>query len=298
MSQWDGIEEVVAVAQAGSFAGAARALGLSTSHVSRAVASLEERLQNPIFYRTTRIVRLTDLGRNLVEQFRRMIQDRDEALAWASGEGEPEGEIRISCSTALGERFVTPIVLEYARRFPKVSIDVDLSNRVVDLVAEGYDLAIRTGQRSDARLGGVRLAARKLLLVASTGYVRARGTPQVVEDLDGHDCLIGSAQSWQFRRDGVDLPYRPTGRWRCNSGLAVLDAALADMGICQLPEYYLADHVGRDLVELLPDCRAPDEPIWAVYPQRRHLAPKVRHLIATLAEQMQPAAREGESDSA
>lgn len=286
MGDWDGIEEVVAVADAGSFAGAARALSSSTSHVSRAVAALEERLQNPLFYRTTRIVNLTDLGRNLVEQFRRIIQDRDEALAWASGEGEPEGEIRISCSTSLGERFIAPIVRQYAQRYPRITIIMDLSNRLVDLAAEGYDLAIRTGQRNDPRLGGVRLASRKLILTASLDYVRAKGEPRSIEELDRFDCLIGSNPSWYFRQDGVERSYRPSGRWRCNSGLAVLDAVLADMGICQLPEFYLHGHLGVELVELLPDLRAPDEPIWAVYPQRRHLAPKVRQLIITLEEQI------------
>lgn len=286
MGDWDGIEEVVAVADAGSFAGAARALSSSTSHVSRAVAALEERLQNPLFYRTTRIVNLTDLGRNLVEQFRRIIQDRDEALAWASGEGEPEGEIRISCSTSLGERFIAPIVRQYAQRYPRITIIMDLSNRLVDLAAEGYDLAIRTGQRNDPRLGGVHLASRKLILTASLDYLRAKGEPRSIEELDRFDCLIGSNPAWYFRQDGVERSYRPSGRWRCNSGPAVLDAVLADMGICQLPEFYLHGHLGAELVELLPELRAPDEPIWAVYPQRRHLAPKVRQLIATLEEQI------------
>lgn len=286
MDRWNGIEEVVGVADAGSFAGAARALGMSTSHVSRAVARLEERLQTPLFYRTTRTVTLTDLGRNLVEQFRRIIQDREEALAWASGEGEPEGEIRISCSTALGERFINPILVDYAKRFPKVGVTLDLSNRVVDLIAEGYDLAIRTGQRTDGRLGGVKLTSRRLLLVASPRYLARRGAPATIEELKGHDCLIGSAQTWHFLRDGTEVTLRPTGRWRCNSGQAVLAAAMADMGVCQLPEFYVAPHLGRELKELLPAHRAPDEPIWAVYPQRRHLAPKVRHLVAALEQQM------------
>ena len=289
MRDWIGIEEVVAIADAGSFAGAARALGTSTSHVSRSVAKIEQKLQGELFHRTTRKVGLTDLGRTLVEHFRRIIQDRDEAMAWASGNGEPHGEIRISCSTALGERFVAPIVRRFAQQFPAVSVTMDLSNRMVDIVAEGYDLAIRTGQLGDPRLTGVRLASRKLILCAALDYVERRGLPQSIDALGEFDCLVGSAQIWHFRDQGQEIMYRPAGRWRCNSGVAVLDAVLAGMGICQLPEFYLKDHMGRELVELLPEHRVADEPIWGAYSRRRHLTPKLQRLIARLAEELGPA---------
>lgn len=289
MRDWLGIEEVVAIADAGSFAGAARALGTSTSHISRAVAELEHRLQGDLFHRTTRKVSLTDLGRPLVEHFRRLIQDRDEALAWAVGDGEPHGEIRISCSTALGERFVAPIVRRFAQSFPAVSVTMDLSNRMVDIVAEGYDLAIRTGQLGDPRLAGVRLASRKLILCASKTYVEKRGRPKSIADLDRFDCLVGSAQTWHFRDHGEDVAYRPSGRWRCNSGVAVLDAVLAGMGVSQLPEFYLRGHIGEDLVELLAQHRVADEPIWGAYSRRRHLTPKLRQILAQLSEELGPA---------
>ncbi len=289
MRDWIGIEEAVAIADAGSFAGAARALGTSTSHVSRAIAELEQRLQGEIFHRTTRKVSLTDLGRPLIDQFRRIIQDRDEALAWAAGDGDPHGELRISCSIALGERFVAPIVRRFAQKFPAVSVTMDLSNRMVDIVAEGYDLAIRTGQLGDPRLAGVRLASRKLILCASKAYVAARGEPRSIASLADFDCLVGSAQTWHFRDGGRDIAYRPEGRWRCNSGVAVLDAVLAGMGISQLPEFYLGGRVGSELVELLPAYRVADEPIWGAYSRRRHLTPKLRHMLALLSEELGPA---------
>ena len=289
MCDWIGIEEVVAIVDAGSFAGAARALGTSTSHISRAVAELEQKLQGELFHRTTRKVGLTDLGRTLVEHFRRLIQDRDEALAWASGDGEPHGELRISCSIALGERFVAPIVRRFAQRFPALSVTMDLSNRMVDIIAEGYDLAIRTGQLGDPRLTGTRLASRKLILCASRDYVEHRGAPQSIAALAEFDCLVGSAQTWHFRDQGRDIAYRPSGRWRCNSGVAVLDAMLADMGISQLPEFYLKGHIGQELVELLPQYRVADEPIWGAYSRRRHLTPKLRQMLAYLAEGLGPA---------
>lgn len=293
MRDWIGIEEVVAIADAGSFAGAARSLGTSTSHISRAVAELEQRLQGELFHRTTRKVELTDLGRPLVEHFRRLIQDRDEALAWATGDGDPHGELRISCSITLGERFVAPIVRRFAQRFPAVSVTMDLSNRMVDIVAEGYDLAIRTGQLGDPRLTGMRLASRKLILCASSDYIDRQGEPQSVAELAEFDCVVGSAQTWHFRDQGSDFTYRPTGRWRCNSGVAVLDAVLAGMGISQLPEFYLKSHIGKELVELLPQYRVADEPIWGAYSRRRHLTPKLRHMLAQLTDELGPAMEAG-----
>jgi DNA-binding transcriptional LysR family regulator len=283
MSDWNGIAEMVAVSDAGSFAGAARALGVSTSHVSRAIALLESRLQAPLFYRTTRQVRLTDLGAGLVEQFRSIIRNRDEALAWAAGDGEPHGEIRLSCPVALGERYVAPIVRRYTAQYPLVSITMDLTNRVIDPIAEGYDLVIRTGKLSDSRLAGIKLASRALILCACPEYIRRRGGPASVADLDRYECLVGSAQLWQFQYQGSSLSHRPNGRWRCNSGAAVLDAALGGMGICQLPAFYIIGHLGSRLVELLPEYRAPEEPIWAAYPKRLHVAPKIRNLIESIA---------------
>lgn len=144
MAQWDGIDEAVAVVDSGSFAGAAARLGVSTSHVSRAVARLEDRLGAPLFHRTTRRVNLTDTGRTFTDQCRRLIQEREELLSIVAGSGEPQGEVRLTCSISLGERFIAPIVGEFVDQYPKVSVVMDFTNRLVDLVGEGYDIGIRT----------------------------------------------------------------------------------------------------------------------------------------------------------
>lgn len=281
--KWDGIDEFVAVATAGSFANAAARLGASTSQVSRAIARLETRLDAQLFYRTTRKVALTDTGRALVERCSELIRQRDEALDLITDAGEPQGELRITCSTALGSRFVAPIVARMAKQFPRLSVNLELSNRIVDLVAEGFDLAIRTGNLADSGLIATRIASRRLYLCASPDYLKLAGRPHTIEDLANFECLRGTASTWHFQIDGVSRTVRPNGRWRCNSGDAVLEAALLGLGICQLPKFYVLPQIANGALEpLLEAFRPRDEPIWAVYPQRRHLLPKVQHLISIL----------------
>jgi DNA-binding transcriptional LysR family regulator len=290
MTSWDGIEEVVAVEAAGSFAGAAAALGLSSSHVSRAVARLEAQLQVQIFYRTTRRVVLTDDGRTLVEGLKRVIEDRDEAFARISGSGDPRGEVRLTCSTALGERFVVPIVRDFAASHAGLSVRIELTNRLVDLVAEGFDVAIRTGDLADSRLIATRLASRRLHVCASPAYLALHSPPREIRDLADHECLLGTNDVWTFSTKGREITQRVKGRWRCNSGLSVMEAALDGMGICQLPDFYVRRAVtdGR-LVVLLENSEAADEPIWAVYPQHRQQLARVRLLVDRLKAHLQGA---------
>ncbi|EQB12834.1 LysR substrate-binding domain-containing protein [Sphingobium lactosutens] len=287
MTSWNGIDEFVAVAGAGSFIGGARALGASTSHVSRAVMDLEQRLQAQLFYRTTRVVRLTETGIMLLEHCRRLIQDRDEMLALVNATGDPQGELRLTCSTAMGERFVAPIMRRFAARYPKLSVSLDLTNRVVDLIAEGYDLAIRTGELADSRLIATRIGERTFLTCAAPAYLDRAPEPAQVADLDRHECLAGTNMTWHFKVDGSSVIYRPKARFRCNSGHAVVDACLSGMGICQLPTFYVLPYVRSGQLRLiLPGIQPDDEPIWAVYPQRRHLMPKIRSAIDYIRDEI------------
>ena len=283
MSRWEGIEEFVAIAGAGSFSGGARSLGMSTTHMSRTVMHLEARIQAQLFHRTTRAVRLTDTGRIFLERCRRIIAKRDEAIALISVEGEPQGDLRLTCSTAMGERFIAPLARRFASQNDKLNVTIELTNRIVDLFAEGFDLAIRTGQLADSRLIATRIASRTLHTCASPGYLRIHGLPQSVSELNAHNCLIGTATNWHFKRGKGEELFRPKGRWRCNSGAAVVEAALADMGICQLPEFYILPHIaaGR-LQSILEDYTPEPEPIWAVYPRQRHLSPKVSRFVDLL----------------
>ncbi|WP_291075014.1 LysR family transcriptional regulator [Hyphomonas sp.] len=279
-TNWDGIEEFVAVATCMGFKPAAQMLNVSTSHVSRAVTRLENAIGAPLLYRTTRKVSLTDTGRTVLSQCESLIRARDELFAVVGGNTEPQGELKITCSTSLGERYISPIVRQFCQDYPKVEITLDLSNRLVDLIAEGFDLAIRTGQLEDSRLVSSRVATRQFLVCAAPAYLAANGTPDRLDDLKAHNCIIGSSSNWRFRQGGQHETIRPRGNLKCNSGASVLDALLAGAGIGQLPYFYVAPHLASgDLVELFPDVRPEPEPIWAVYPQARHHQSKVHLLV-------------------
>lgn len=290
MSAWAGIDEFIAVATAGSFTHGARALGVSPTHVSRSIMALEQRVQAQLFHRTTRTVRLTDTGRVFFERCERIAQERDEAIALISEQSEPQGELRVTCSTAMGERFVAPIIRRFAMRHPKLTVSIELSNRVIDLVSEGFDLAVRTGAITDPRLITTRVASRTLYTCAAPSYLVRAGWPETVEDLAGHECIAGTSATWHFKVDGQDVIHRPQGRFRCNSGHAVMEACIAGLGICQLPDFYILPHLKHGMVDLLlEDLQPEDEPIWAVYPQRRHLLPKVRQVVECLQHELGPA---------
>lgn len=290
MSAWDGIDEFISVATTGSFTRGAMSLGMSTTHVSRSIMALEQRLQAQLFHRTTRTVKLTDTGRIFLERCERIAQDRDEAIALVGDSGDLLGELRVTCSTALGERFVAPIIRRFAMQHPKLNVIIELSNRVIDLVGEGFDLAIRTGSVSDTRLIATQVASRSLYTCAAPSYLASAGRPKRIEDLASHECIAGTAATWHFKVSEREIIHRPRGRFRCNSGHAVMEACVSGLGICQLPDFYVLPYLQHGMVELLFDDLQPnDEPIWAVYPQRRHLSQKVQQVVNCLVHELGPA---------
>lgn len=285
--KWLGLEELVSVADAGNFVGASRLLGVSTSHVSRAIGALEERLNTPLFFRTTRRVIPTEAGLELAQRARRLIEERDAAFALMRGDGAPQGELRISCSVHLGERYIAPITRRFANKYPDVSIRLDLTNRLVDLIGEGYDLGVRTGEIGDSRLLGSVIGERRFHLCASPSYIAGKGEPKSIGELQQHDCIIGNSAIWRFRSDDGPLAIEPSGRWRCSSSAAVAEAAVAGMGICQLPAFYVATHLRSGaLVRLLAPSEEAPEPIWAVHPRRFHSQPKIEAMICHLESEL------------
>ena len=284
MNRWEGLDEFVAVAECGQFSAAAKRLGLSNSQVSRQVAQLEERLQTRLFYRSTRKVSLTEAGQTFLHHCRRLQDAREEALR-AVGDlaDEPKGLLRMTCAVAYGERFIVPLVNEFMANHDQLRVEIELSNQTLDLLQNGMDLAIRLGRLQDSRLVATRLAPRVMHLCAAPGYLQRYGRPHSLSELTRHNCLVGSSEQWSFEQDGRELTLRVQGNWRCNSGEAVLDAALLGFGLCQLPDYYVRGPLsdGR-LIDLLPQHRPPHTAVWALYPQQRHLSPKVRLLVEHL----------------
>ncbi|MGX5723838.1 LysR substrate-binding domain-containing protein [Metapseudomonas otitidis] len=286
MNRWEGLDEFIAVAETGQFTAAAQRIGLSSSQVSRQIARLEERLQTRLFYRSTRKVALTEAGQTFLQHCQRLVDARDEAMRAISDlTGEPKGLLRMTCAVAYGERFIVPLVNAFMARHPQLRVDIELSNRPLDLVHEGLDLAIRLGRLQDSRLVATRLAPRVMYLCAAPSYLERYGRPHSLSELARHNCLVGSSDQWTFQQGGKEQSLRVQGNWRCNSGQAVLDAALRGFGLCQLPDYYVLDHLkSGELVSLLEQHRPPNTAVWALYPQQRHLSPKVRQLVDALRD--------------
>jgi len=297
LDRWEGLDAFVAVADCGRFATAAERLGVSTSHISRQIARLEERLQTRLFYRSTRRVTLTETGQTFLLHCRRLQDGFDEARrAVQDLGGTPKGLLRLTCAVTYGERFVVPLVNDFVERYPELKVEIDLTNRALDIVHEGYDLAIRLGRLADSSLVATRIAPRVMYLCAAPSYLARRGEPQQPADLSIHNCLIGSSDTWSFLVEGKEQFVRVQGNWRCNSGQAVLDAALRGFGLAQLPDYYVLEHFRRgNLRLLLPAFQPPHTAVWALFPQQRHLSPKVRLLVDHLREGLagRPEYREG-----
>ncbi|GAB3254495.1 LysR family transcriptional regulator [Chitinimonas naiadis] len=281
MRGWEGIDEFVAVAECGNFSLAAERLRVSASYVSRQVAQLEARLEARLFYRTTRRVSLTEAGQTLLNRCQRLVEERDEAFqSLGNLQSAPSGLLRMTAAVAYGERFIVPMVNDFMADHPQLRVEIELTNRTIDIVHEGFDLAIRLGRLTDSSLVASRLAPRVMYLCAAPTYLARHGAPRKLSDLAQHNCLIGTSDTWLFRQGDGETMFKANGNWRCNSGQAVLDAALRGFGICQLPDYYVLDPLRRgELVALLPEQQPPNAGVWAVYPQRRYALPKVRLLI-------------------
>lgn len=288
IERWEGLEAFVAVAEGASFTAAAERLGVSTSHVSRSIARLEERLQARLFYRSTRRVSLTETGQTFLQHCRQLQDGFDEALRVVQDlGGAPKGLLRMTCAVAYGERFVVPLVNEFMTAYPALRVEIELTNQVRDILEDGFDLAVRLGHVPESRLVAMRLAPRRMYLCAAPAYLALHASPRSLAELGQHNCLVGTSDHWEFLVDRRPVSLRVQGNWRCNSGQAVLDAALRGFGLCQLPDYYVFEHlVGGSLQALLPEHEPPDTAVWALYPQRRHLSPKVYLLVDFLKRRL------------
>ncbi|MCL9782450.1 LysR substrate-binding domain-containing protein [Vibrio sp. S4M6] len=288
MNDWEGVSEFVAVVDNYSFTAAAKKLKTSVAQISRRVSALEDRLAVKLLLRTTRKVTVTEAGQLYYTHCRNLVEGLEIAeLAVTQMQASPKGLLKITAPVTFGESHIAPLINEFLALYPQVDLELTLTNLKVDLVDSGMDMAIRMGRLADSSLIAKRLSTRQLYVCAAPSYFEQHGMPTTLAELSDHNCLVGSAEHWRFLDNKKTKSLKVSGRIRCNSGFALLDAAIRGLGLVQLPDYYVhkALELG-ELIEVLSGYRDEREGIWALYPNNRNLSPKVRLLIDFLAERL------------
>jgi DNA-binding transcriptional LysR family regulator len=277
----------------GSLSAAARELAMSPAVVSRRLAALEARLGVRLINRTTRSLHLTDEGAAYLETCNRILSEIQEAdAAVTAGRAEPRGVLRVALPASFGNQYVAPLIPRFAARYPDVQIALSLSDRNVNVVEEGFDLAIRIADLADSSLAARKLAPNRRVVCASPAYLARHGEPRTPADLARHNCLATDfAMSWDYRGpDGRAGSARVAGRYVCDNWEVLREWALQGLGVALKSTWDVRRHLeDGSLVSLLPGYTfATDVAIYAVYPHRRHLPAKTRAFIEFLAESFGP----------
>lgn len=286
------VEAFITVIDKGSMTAGAVALATTPSVLSRAITRLETKLGTQLLRRTTRRISLTEAGRTYLEQVRTAFETIDQAERAVQGEGVVAGRVRLSVSTTYGHFCLPEKLTRFALKYPSVAVEVSIANRNVDLVAEGYDLAIRLGQLPDSGMIGRKLGDEPLRLVASPGYLARCGMPQSIDDLTKHACLpfimpsTGRPAPWLLRVDGSDIEWTPHGPVHVQDDvLGTVSLAGAGLGVCQTYDFVVRDRLAQGgLVELLPELGGRSRPFSLIYPPHRNLSAATRALIDCLLE--------------
>ncbi|CAI4163312.1 Transcriptional regulator, LysR family, in formaldehyde detoxification operon [Alteromonas macleodii] len=286
--QWQGISEFVSVAENQSFTLGAKKIAVSTGHASRQISSLEQRLNVKLFYRTTRKVSLTEEGKVFYQHCRSVLDGLNEAeRAITNLQSMPRGLVKLTAPVTYGESVVLPLINDFLQKYSEVEVTSYLSNRKINIIDEGYDLAIRLGNLEDSSLMAKKLGSRKNYVCASPSYLNKYGVPHSLSELEKHRCLLGTLDYWRFNEQNRERNIRLTGVLRYNSGFGLVDAALKGLGVVQLPDYYVNSYIkSGELVTILDNFIADAEGIWAVYPHNRQLSPKIRLLVDFIAENL------------
>ncbi len=277
------LESFVAVATKGSLTATALAEGVAPAVIGRRIDALEERLGVKLMVRTTRRITLTHEGSAFLEDCQRLLTELGSAEASVSAGGvKASGHLRITAPAGFGRRHVAPLVPKFLARHPDVSLSLNLSDRVVDIVNEGFDCAVRVGDLPDSRLISVRLADNRRLCVATPAYLQRAGVPQHPSELMRHECLTLSSDAsqsrgWAFAIDGAVTHLRPRGRLDCSDGQVLHDWCLQGLGVAWRSTWEVASEVASGRLQVvLADFAAPPNGIYAVFPHARHLPLRVR----------------------
>ena len=291
MDRITGVQLFIRIVETGSFSKAAADLGITQPTATKSVAATEQRLGARLLHRSTRGVTPTEVGALYYEKCKLIAREMDEADHLATLlQSTVGGTLRISTSVAFGRRVLVPRVLGYMRTHPEVTIDLSFDDRYVDLVAQGVDLAVRMGRLADSSLGARYLGTNPWVMVASPGYLHARGTPQTVADLSAHVCLVYSSvqgdDRWSLTTpDGCEVSVPVQGALRSNNLSALLAAARAGMGLAVLPWYVAHPSVAAGAVQpVMADHGLPAQEVHAVFPSPKFVPSKVTSFIAYLQQ--------------
>ena len=278
------------VVEAGSFIGASRALAMPKSTVSRKVSELEERLGARLLQRTTRKLSLTEVGQVFYRHAARVVAEAEAAeLAVGQMQEVPRGLLRVTTPLSFG--YLGPIVASFLARYPDVQVEMVCADRVVDLIQEGFDVAVRAGHLADSALIARSLGVLESYVVASPAFLEKHGSPKEPQDLERFDCVAFAANrtSWKLHRNGKVLAVNVKARFTVNDFDFLDEAALAGLGIAMLPVFRCIEHLRSGKLErVLPDWCSPETPVHAVYPSTRHLSPKVQAFLDHLRDRMSP----------
>ncbi len=276
------------MAETESFTAAAKKLDTSVAQISRKVSALEDRLAIKLLNRTTRRVSVTEAGQTYYQHCRQVLDGLEQAERAVSNlQSTPQGKIKITAPVTYGEQHIAPLLNQFMEIHPQLELHFQLSNQQFDLVEQGFDLAIRLGRLHDSSMMAKRLSSRRIHVCASPEYIERYGEPYTLSELRQHNCLIGAKDYWRFKESGKERSIRIKGSIHSNSGKALTDAALKGIGIVQLPDYYVQRYFETgQLIDLLPAFQEEREGIWALYPNNRHLSPKVRMLVDFLAQKL------------
>lgn len=295
MDRLTGMAVFARVVEARSFTGAAAQLGMSKSAVSKAISALEDRLGARLLNRTTRRLSTTEVGRAFYERCVRIVAEAEEAeLAVTRLQEVPRGTLRVNAPLSFGVLHLARALPDFLRRHLELRVEIEFTDRFVDLVEESWDLAVRIAHLPDSSLIARRLADSEMLVCAAPAYWRRHGRPSVPEDLAGHDCIThfygASPNEWAFLgKDGRPVGVRVGGSFHTNNGTVALRVTLAGLGVALLPRFICGPDLAAGRLEaVLTERMAPPPGIYAVYPHNRHLSAKVRAFVDFLVERFGP----------
>ncbi|TDR74966.1 LysR family transcriptional regulator [Photobacterium lutimaris] len=297
LAMLENLQQMVILATVGheqNFTRAAERLGISKSQVSKQIRFLEERLGCQLVQRSTRTVALTEIGLQYAEYGQQLLDTVNEAEALVAGyRNEIKGVLRIGIAQSFGNSHITSALAEFQKEHPGLELEVSLFDHRPNLLEEGFDCWVAIHEHPPEGMVARRLADCHFAVVASPDYIQEHGTPKVPGELRQHNCITYQSRerkytNWEFTKDGVRQAIRARGNYRIDNAPAVLDAALSGLGIAYLATYLITDELETGkLIQLLPEWKADVElPIYAVYPRRKYLAPKVRSFIDFMAERM------------